>query len=292
MTTLNPTVYIAAISRWLQAHRPQQALRGLWRLQHLLKGFPPYKGVISLSDGLRLEIDTSGGGTQRWIFYSGIHQVALTNLLHQQVSPGHYCIDVGSHIGFYTVKFAHWTGPTGHVAAFEANPEMATRTRRNVELNKFSNVDIVNKAVHSESGILRLYVAPHTALGMSSVVPGVMTDAVETIDIEAISIDVYMEQHARPSLDLLKIDAESNDLNIILGARATLSKFRPFIVFEWRPGSDSALEQQVFEFLHSRGYVLQILGPREKFLPFDYQKLQHIKGHADVICWPPKGYAR
>jgi FkbM family methyltransferase len=48
-------------------------------------------------------------------------------------------------------------GPVGHVVAFEPDPDNFALLRRNVELNGYGNVELVNAAVSDRPGRCRLY---------------------------------------------------------------------------------------------------------------------------------------
>jgi tRNA A58 N-methylase Trm61 len=54
--------------------------------------------------------------------------------------PGEIVIDVGAHIGYYTLKAARAVGTKGKVIAIEPNPENFHLLRNNVILNRFYNV--------------------------------------------------------------------------------------------------------------------------------------------------------
>src|SRR5258708_4496963 len=149
--TPSAPLFIARITQWMQARQPSRPLRGLTRLGKLLdRWLPAYQGQMRFPDGTLFYVDTRENG-QSWLLYSGDHQPAVTNTLRQWTRPGDCCLDVGAFLGYYAVKFAHWAGPTGKVVTFEADPGLVKRVSENIALNRFTNVQIVNKAVHSQS---------------------------------------------------------------------------------------------------------------------------------------------
>lgn len=66
-------------------------------------------------------------------------------LLNQRVFRGNHVIDVGAHIGWYTLIACSFGCS---VTAFEGDKENSQTLRKNVELNGFSGVDIRNEWVH------------------------------------------------------------------------------------------------------------------------------------------------
>src|SRR5690606_17148968 len=112
----------------------------------------------SLAPGLRMRLDTRIAA-ERWLMVSGVYHPALTRAFRRHVPVGGYCLDAGANLGYFTLRFAHWVGPAGRVAAFEPNPAMVERIRQNVDVNSFRNVEIVLKAVHDRVGQVEFYVA-------------------------------------------------------------------------------------------------------------------------------------
>ncbi|MDP2933962.1 MAG: FkbM family methyltransferase, partial [bacterium] len=76
-------------------------------------------------------------------------------LLKQYVKPGHIVMDIGAHIGFYSLALANLTGESGHVIAFEPDRTNFQFLRKNTK--KFSQISINQKAVGATSGMLKLF---------------------------------------------------------------------------------------------------------------------------------------
>ena len=74
-----------------------------------------------------------------------------------EVRPGDVALDLGAHIGYYTLSLARLVGPSGKGLAFEPAPSNFALLKRNVELNGYANVELVNAAVSDRPGQLRLY---------------------------------------------------------------------------------------------------------------------------------------
>src|ERR1017187_7387482 len=61
-------------------------------------------------------------------------------LLSNIIRPGMTFLDVGAHVGHYTLLAARLVGPTGHVYAFEPEPENYAILTKNIALNGYTNV--------------------------------------------------------------------------------------------------------------------------------------------------------
>jgi len=65
-------------------------------------------------------------------------------LLRRLIKEGQVVVDVGAHIGYYTVLLARMVGK-GRVFAFEPEPSNFSLLAKNVEINGCKNVVLVKK---------------------------------------------------------------------------------------------------------------------------------------------------
>src|SRR5215216_2460824 len=70
---------------------------------------------------------------------------------------GDIVIDVGAHIGPYTLKASKLVGLNGKVVAIEAAPDNFDILNRNIQLNKLTNVIALNYAAYSKEDKIKLY---------------------------------------------------------------------------------------------------------------------------------------
>src|SRR5579864_4839386 len=249
---IHPMLAIGRGTRWLQGRFPGRPLKGLTRFARLLDYWlPSYKGVVCLPESVAMFLD-SQQSAERWLMFSGNYQPALTAALKAYVPPGGYCLDIGANLGFYTLKFARWVGRNGQVAAFEANPTLVERIRINMELNHFSNISVVSAAVHNQSGQVEFYISPNP--GKSSVNP--MGNAIQKLVVPAVTIDEYVANVGWPRLDIIKMDIEGNDCTALLGARQTLTHFRPVLAFEYKSTTPPDTSREAFALLTGLNYTL------------------------------------
>ncbi|MDE0371327.1 MAG: FkbM family methyltransferase [Rhodospirillales bacterium] len=80
-------------------------------------------------------------------------------------------LDVGANCGAYTLPLAEAAGAGSHIVAFEPNPVMAARLRRNLALNRLQNlVDIQEVSLGARDGHADLWISERN-LGFSSLHP-------------------------------------------------------------------------------------------------------------------------
>lgn len=134
------------------------------------------------------------------------------------VQPDWWIFDVGANIGYYTILFSQ-LAPQGRVFAFEPTATVE-KLRANLAHNGVANADI-----------------HQVALGA---VTGEQTDRIYRLwgsegDVGKFPfyrLDDFVERHAVDRIDCIKIDVDSFDFEVLLGAEKTLAKHDPMIVVE------------------------------------------------------------
>lgn len=73
-----------------------------------------------------------------------------TALFERLVKPGRTVLDIGAHIGYFTLLFARGIGPTARVIAFEAAPANLRLLSKNLQINRYSNGMLANSSVWND----------------------------------------------------------------------------------------------------------------------------------------------
>lgn len=160
-------------------------------------------------------------------------------------------IDVGAHIGTYTIPIAIQIEKLGKILAFEPNPRNAMLLRKNIQLNELKNVILFENAASDRNQITNLILSDDPMLSM-------ITDDIEeeNIKIECITLDSIYEKLELKKIDWLKIDAEGSEIKVLKGAKKILEKFHPKIIVEVRKEN----EDMIKELLCKEGYNIKYLG--------------------------------
>lgn len=181
------------------------------------------------------------------ILWEGMYEPQVLEVFEPR--KGEVFVDVGAHIGFYTLRAARLVGPDGMVVAFEPNPENYSLLARNVRSNRLSNVLALNMGVSDFVGEAELVAYKNEALGVDPAFTrlrrmgqhgGGLTVAVSDLDTSLDSVGVSQ-------VDWLKIDAEGHELQILRGAKKTLRSPRIKLIVEIE-------DERAGEFLTSMGF--------------------------------------
>lgn len=185
--------------------------------------------VLSAGRGLAWQVDEATtlriDPRCRWI-RNPSYEADVAAYLRAGIHPGHCCVDVGAHVGFYAMQMALWTAPGGRVIAFEPNPTARAVLQANVALNHFSDrVTIEPSAAGAASGTADLFHGGDTS-GLSRLgAPNPDSPGGAPVRVAVTTLDEYCATHRiRP--DWILVDAEGADLAVLQGA-ATLLRNTP-----------------------------------------------------------------
>ena len=150
----------------------------------------------------------------------GTYEPEQTRLFQEHVRPGATVLDIGAHVGYYSLLSSVLAGDAGTVWAFEPNPRNCAFLRRHVEINRRGNVRVTEAAVSDAAGRARFDFGRGSGTGRLSVQGAV---EVETVRLD----DFAREQGIAPTA--VKIDVEGAEVQVLDGARATLAEHRPVV---------------------------------------------------------------
>ena len=119
-------------------------------------------------------------------------------------------------------------GDIVRVFAFEPDPR--NQAALTINASTGGNVTIVPKAVAENSGKRRLDVSQNSGISHLA-----QEDAIEAIDIDAVTIDSYVASVPEANVRLIKIDIEGHDLNAVKGGLDTIRAHQPLILAEFAP---------------------------------------------------------
>lgn len=219
--------------------------------------------VLPYHDHLLIFFDVRSYIEQR-IFYHGYFEREVIDFLQIALKPGCVALDVGANIGCHSLVMADLVGDSGRVLAFEPHPGVSARLRANIHLNCLHNVEVVPVALSSESGSQLLFAPTASASnqGQASLYRQNLDTECEEIRVPTATLDQIVDDHKLRKVDLMKIDVEGHEYQVLRGARRTLARFKPVLVFEfsdklWRSAGVTLSEVEAY--LGSLGYALFVL---------------------------------
>lgn len=138
------------------------------------------------------------------------------------VPDGGLVVDIGANIGNHTIFFAKLLGVK--VVSVEPTPPTLDILRRNVELNKVEHlVEIKGVALGSSTAKGSIVNAASENTGMAQV----LLDEQGVIDV--LTLDQIIDDRF---VHMMKIDVEGMEVDVLLGAMATIQRCKPNLIIE------------------------------------------------------------
>jgi len=165
----------------------------------------------------------------RYIYYFGVWEPPLTQWIKERLSPGDVFIDVGAHVGYYTLLASTLVGDSGKVVAVEASPEIFEILRSNVELNHADNVRPVNIAAWCSEETAPIFTWPECPPGITTLVPSWarLWNLEEHGSVRAAPLSNILESNEIQRARIVKIDVEGAEWQVLYGMKSLLDDCRP-----------------------------------------------------------------
>jgi FkbM family methyltransferase len=169
----------------------------------------------------------------RWARYFPVdYQQATHRFLASNCRRGTVAIDVGAHLGIFAVAMARRVGPGGRVLAFEPAPDTRKALIDVVSRNGVKGwVEIRPEAVSARSGFAALHTTGVSAGVSNSLVPD--PAATQQLSVRTVTIDSALDE--QEVVSCIKIDAEGAEVEVLIGAGRTITKWRPAIALDAHP---------------------------------------------------------
>jgi len=165
---------------------------------------------------------------------------------HLNLKKGDVFVDIGAHIGKYTVTAAKIVGDGGLVVSLEPFPANYRTLLENVNINKLTNVVALNVAAWSERCDLKLFIGREP--GQHSVKKN---SGRGFINIHADTLDNIFSALGVEKINVIKIDVEGAEAEVIKGSIKTMNRYHPRLIVEaWEPAC-------IKELAHKIGYSIE-----------------------------------
>ena len=196
----------------------------------------------------------------------------LHDLIIRHSDPDGLAIDAGAYVGFHSCFLARYFGK---VVSFEPQPLIFRMLATNLLLNSHENVEIHNSALYDRECFMRV------ADQAKQEIPVVLTD--QRVDYSALpnagaltfevserspqAVKAYpLDSMNLEKVKFIKIDTQGSDLKVLLGARETIRRCRPVVVFEYETQLSEAHQSSKADyetFFEEMGYELHLLRSHE-----------------------------
>ncbi len=158
----------------------------------------------------------------------GRHEPLTTEIIKRQIKANDIVLDIGAHIGYHTLTFARHVGGGGRVFAFEPAPDFFRLLQKNIEVNGYNNVVLVQKAASDKNEKCRLRVPKGPPWGRYLKPTSTLLDCWEdssSVEVEAVRLDDYVKDYVG-KIDFIKLDVEGAEGRALRGMSDIVAKSR------------------------------------------------------------------
>src|SRR5215204_7240088 len=182
---------------------------------------------------------------------------------HFTPKEGDIVVDIGAHMGRYTIISSKRVGANGKVVAIEAHPSNFEMLKSNIKLNQLTNVIPLNYAAYSKETKINLYL-PDEESGytmhhsiMSNYVFTKYKDKTEDkfVEVSANTLDYLLQLTEITDVNWVKIDVEGAEFEVLKGASNVLSKSKDIALLIEVHGLDN--HRPILEFVSSYNFKIE-----------------------------------
>lgn len=138
-------------------------------------------------------------------------------------NSGDVVLDVGAHIGYYTVKVAQTVGSHGIVIAVEPDPRNLKILQKNIVSHQLKNVRLVNDALSHSSGYRTFKNCANPLFSRLTNKASKQATATSMM-VKVNTIDNLCEEMGISRIDWVKIDVEDSASDVLKGGSKTLKE--------------------------------------------------------------------
>lgn len=206
-------------------------LRGLEKIADVMRGWGLHPvtrlGRNALGSFLR-DLSTDFDGLRMFgsvehrghLYYARRGQIEpfMSELFKTRVKPGMVILDVGAHLGYYSLLAAR---AGAQVYSFEPDPRTFRYLVRNIQANGFTDLVVpVPKAVSDRTGQAAFFLDNNDTPGQSSLFHKL--GGTGRISVDCIRLDEFLGETV--AVDLVKMDIEGAELHALMGMEKVIAR--------------------------------------------------------------------
>ncbi len=145
-------------------------------------------------------------------------------------------LDIGAHIGLFSIMAAKTAGEYGKIFAFEPSPGTADILQQTIRINELGKlINPVNQAMGKEVGRQAFYISDAEAYSGNSLVPYKQGSKMNTVQVEVNTIDNFVMTKKLSKINFISIDVEGAEYDTLLGGIQVFKKYKPHFIVAVHP---------------------------------------------------------
>jgi FkbM family methyltransferase len=178
--------------------------------------------------------------------------------LKNLISAGDYCLDIGAHLGYFTLEMGRLAGKNGHVYAIEPMSKFYRTLKGIVDIRNLKNITLYPYAMGGDSAYVEMGIPRVNNVKKFAYARVIRTSTfMEYVESEKVK-NVYGDELFRdlPRLDFIKCDVEGLEASVLRSFQGTIGQHHPVILCEL---GDPSERKNLLELLAPFSYRLYYL---------------------------------
>jgi FkbM family methyltransferase len=210
--------------------------------------------VYQFRDGTKIKVHPNSFALNH-VFYTVFLKGEYDSLEKFKVGEEDIIIDIGAHLGFFTIKAAKHAY-NGTVYALEPFSMHFKLLKENILTNNIKNVKFYNLAITDKASELSFYYTVHGDPGDTSLFKINPEEKTYEEKVKSVSLQDFFNQEKISKCNFLKLDCEGAEYAILMSADgSTLSKIQK-IAMEWHKFEPDHDPKRLADFLRRSGFNL------------------------------------
>ena len=184
----------------------------------------------------RMILDLLDPGLSRGLMLFRTREIDHKIMLERIVRPGMRIFDIGGNIGYYPLMELSLLAGAGELIVVEPLPQNVALLKRNLLLNNYPDVPVIQAAISNTPTAKTFYVSTHSNLGTFHPEGGIAkTLTGSTLEVETLTVPMLAQRFGPP--DLLRMDIEGHEVEVFASMLDDISQgaYAPTIIFETHP---------------------------------------------------------
>lgn len=135
-------------------------------------------------------------------YWLGFYEAKMKSYLIKSVKENQVFLDLGAHVGYYTILASKLVGKNGRVYSFEPLPRNLSFLNKHIALNSLQNVTVYSSAVGHEEGYFTMNISSPVAAKL---------DANGTFEVKVLDLVQLIEKREIEFPDVIKMDIEGEE---------------------------------------------------------------------------------
>jgi FkbM family methyltransferase len=225
----------------------------------------------------KMYVDSTDVGLSGHLLLDGYWEMWVTEAMARLIKPGMVVADIGANPGYYTVLMGELVGSTGWVHAFEPNPPIVERLRRNVSINGgYRRTTIHQIALGERNGEAEMFV-PVSEPKNARIVTGPRDGSI------AVPICRLDSLEGLDRLDVIKVDVEGAEEGLWRGMDGILNANRSLTIFLEFTADRYADAGRFVDDILARNFSLSLIGHDGRIVALDKTRLLALPRNQDQM---------